>query len=82
MVTPAAKRQAVAHLCSSFEVSQRRACEVIRADRPSVRYLVCGPMTLPSDPGCVNWRRFGGVLAINVFFSCSEAKASGSITRS
>jgi hypothetical protein len=25
MVTPVAKRQAVAHLCSSFEVSQRRA---------------------------------------------------------
>lgn len=29
-----------------------------------------------SDPGCVNWRRFGGVLAIAVFFSCSVAKAS------
>ena len=39
MVTPVAKRQAVAHLCSSFEVSQRRACEVIEADRSSVRYL-------------------------------------------
>ena len=38
MVTPVAKRQAVAHLCSSFEVSQRRACEVIGADRASVRY--------------------------------------------
>jgi putative transposase len=43
MVTPAAKRQAVAHLCSSFEVSQRRACEVIRADRSSVRYLSLRP---------------------------------------
>ena len=37
---------------------------------------VCGLMTLSSDPGCVNWRRFGGVLAIAVFFSCSVAKAS------
>ena len=43
MVTPAAKRQAVAHLCSSFEVSQRRACEVIGADRSSVRYLSSRP---------------------------------------
>src|SRR6187401_143844 len=43
MVTPAAKRQAVAHLCSSFEVSQRRACEVIGADRSSVRYLSLRP---------------------------------------
>src|SRR5271154_3961834 len=42
-VTPAARRQAVAHLCSSFEVSQRRACEVIGADRSSVRYLSLRP---------------------------------------
>ena len=26
MVTPAAKRDAVAHLCRSWEVSERRAC--------------------------------------------------------
>jgi putative transposase len=38
MVTPAAKRQAAAHLCTAYEVSQRRACEVIGADRTSVRY--------------------------------------------
>jgi putative transposase len=38
MVTPVAKRQAVAHLCQSFEVSQRRACTAIGADRTSVRY--------------------------------------------
>jgi putative transposase len=43
MVTPVARRQAVAHLCSSFEVSQRRACEVIGADRSSVRYLSLRP---------------------------------------
>ena len=43
MVMPVAKRQAVAHLCSSFEVSQRRACEVIGADRSSVRYLSVRP---------------------------------------
>jgi putative transposase len=33
----------VAHLCSSFEVSQRRACDVIGADRSSVRYLSSRP---------------------------------------
>ncbi|ABQ39534.1 IS3 family transposase [Bradyrhizobium sp.] len=38
MVTPAVKRQAVAHLCASYEVSQRRACSVIGADRTSMRY--------------------------------------------
>ena len=38
MVTPAAKREAVAHLCVAYEVSQRRACKAIQADRTSVRY--------------------------------------------
>jgi putative transposase len=38
MVTPAAKREAVAHLRSTFEVSERRACAVLGADRSSVRY--------------------------------------------
>jgi putative transposase len=38
MVTPAVKRQAVAHLCQSYEVSQRRACQAIGSDRSSMRY--------------------------------------------
>lgn len=38
MVTPDAKRDAVAHLCSGHGVSQRRACRVLQADRSSVRY--------------------------------------------
>jgi transposase InsO family protein len=38
MVGPAAKREAVAHLQSKFEMSERRACAVIAADRKSVRY--------------------------------------------
>ena len=32
------KREAVAHLRTSFEVSERRACAVLGADRTSVRY--------------------------------------------
>jgi transposase InsO family protein len=38
MVTPAAKREAVAHLQALLDVSERRACRVIEADRTSVRY--------------------------------------------
>jgi putative transposase len=38
MVTPAAKREAVVHLCSAFEVSERRACTTLGTDRASVRY--------------------------------------------
>ncbi|BAE49836.1 Transposase and inactivated derivative [Paramagnetospirillum magneticum AMB-1] len=35
---PAAKREAVAHLRSQFEMSERRACAVIAADRMTIRY--------------------------------------------
>ena len=38
MVTPAARREAAAHLRQSYAVSQRRACRVVGADRTSVRY--------------------------------------------
>jgi hypothetical protein len=38
MVTPAAKREAVAHLCSAFEMSERRACKVAGCIRMTVRY--------------------------------------------
>lgn len=38
MVTPAAKREAVAHLQALLDVSERRACRVIDADRTSMRY--------------------------------------------
>jgi putative transposase len=51
MVTPVAKRQAVAHLCQTFEVSQRRACQVTGADRTSVRYRSVRP-----DDGALRMR--------------------------
>lgn len=38
MVTPVARREAVTHLRTTFEVSERRACNVLGADRTSVRY--------------------------------------------
>ena len=43
MVTPAARRQAVAHLCKAHGVSQRRACSVLQIDRSSVRYSSVRP---------------------------------------
>lgn len=38
MVTPAARREAVAHLQALLDVSERRACRVIGADRTVIRY--------------------------------------------
>ena len=38
MVTPAVRREAVAHLRTLFEVSERRACAALGVDRTSVRY--------------------------------------------
>jgi putative transposase len=38
MVGPAAKREAVAHLCGVLEVSERRACRIVAADRKMIRY--------------------------------------------
>jgi putative transposase len=38
MVTPAARREAVAHLRVAYEVSERRACSALDADRRTVRY--------------------------------------------
>jgi hypothetical protein len=43
MVTPAAKREAVAYLCSAFEVSERRACSVLGMDRSVIRYRSTRP---------------------------------------
>jgi transposase InsO family protein len=43
VVTPAARREAVAHLVTTYEMSQRRACAVTGADRSVVRYRSCRP---------------------------------------
>ncbi len=37
-MTPAARREAVAYLAATFQMSERRACRVVGADRASVRY--------------------------------------------
>ena len=51
MVTPGAKREAVAHLCTAHEVSQRRACKAIGVERTLVRYRSVRP-----DDGAVRIR--------------------------
>jgi putative transposase len=38
MVRPAAKREAVAHLCNVLQLSERRACTLVAADRKMIRY--------------------------------------------
>jgi putative transposase len=38
MVAPAERREAVAYLRASYEVSERRACEAIKVERTSMRY--------------------------------------------
>lgn len=43
MVGPAAKREAVAHLKTVMGLSERRACQIISADRKMVRYRSCRP---------------------------------------
>lgn len=43
MVTPDAKREAVAHAVVVHGISQRRACEVLAVDRSSVRYRSIRP---------------------------------------
>jgi putative transposase len=43
MVTPDAKRSAVARACDHHGVSQRRGCKVLAADRSSVRYKSIRP---------------------------------------
>ena len=43
MVTPAAHREAAAHLQSAHGMSERRACRVLGVDRTSVRYQATRP---------------------------------------
>jgi len=43
MVTPAARREAVAHLRTALEMSERRACTILGASRMTVRYRSLRP---------------------------------------
>jgi len=54
MVTPVARREVVAHLRLVHEVSQRRECLTIGADRASIRYRSSRP-----DDGVIRARLRG-----------------------
>jgi putative transposase len=43
MVGPAARRECVAHLRAHFDLSERRACKIVRADRTMIRYQSIRP---------------------------------------
>ena len=47
MVTPAVRREAVAHLRTCFAVSERRACTALGVERTSVRYRSSRPDDAP-----------------------------------
>ena len=47
MVTPAAKRNAVAHAVETYGMSERRACAIMAADRSSIRYRSVRPDDAP-----------------------------------
>ena len=49
MVTPAAKREAVAHLVGAYEMSERRACRLIKTDRKTFAIAPIGRQTRISD---------------------------------
>jgi putative transposase len=63
MVTPAACREAAAHLREAFAMSERRACRVAGADRSSVRYCCRrpddGPLRDQLKELAAQRRRFG-----------------------
>jgi putative transposase len=43
MVTPDARRSAVAPACEQHGVSERRACQILSVDRSSIRYCSVRP---------------------------------------
>jgi hypothetical protein len=50
MVGPAAKREAVSHLRNVLQMSERRACTLVAADRKMIRYRNGGR----AMPSCVS----------------------------
>jgi putative transposase len=76
MVTPAARREAVAQLRVAYEVSERRACSTLGADRTSVRYHSSRPDHAAVRARLRELAGFAAGSAIGGSTSCSRAKAS------
>ena len=75
MVTPAAKREAVAHVRSVFELSERRACRIIGCVRMTVRFVRVDRMTPSCESGFERWRMSAGGLAIGACTCCCDGRA-------
>ncbi len=71
MVTPAVKREAVAHLKAHLGLSERRACEIAGADRKMVRYQSRAVRrTRRCAGGCGIWPMSGDGLATGGSLCC------------
>lgn len=75
MVTPAARPEAAAHLSKQNEISHRRACNVIGADRSAVRYRSRRPDDAPIRARLREWRRSAGASATAASRYCFAGKA-------
>ena len=75
MVGPAAKRDAVAHLRGVLEMSERRACSLVAADRKWIRYRTCRPPDADFGPVFASLPINGVASAFAAFTSCCETKA-------
>ena len=71
MVTPAARREAVAHLRLAFEVSERRACSTLGADRTSIADY-CESDVVNTYRVWLRYELFRGKLS-DIAFQASEA---------
>ncbi|MBN9439128.1 integrase core domain-containing protein [Bosea sp. (in: a-proteobacteria)] len=79
MVTPDAKRKAVAHACTVHAVSQRRACLALKIDRSTARYASTRPddgLSREAMKAVVGERRQFGYRRIQIMLEARSAITS------
>lgn len=83
MVTPGAKREAVAYAREQFGLSERRACQLVGIARRVARLMHPRARTLRScGPGCASWPVSGAGSATGAWAICWSARGSRPTTRS
>ena len=70
VVTPVAKRQAVAYACTTHEVSERRAYQALGIDRSTVRYRSLRRTMVPFVCASGSWHRSAADLGTGDCISC------------
>jgi hypothetical protein len=80
VVGPVAEREGVAHLQAVMGLSERRACQIIGADRKMVRYRYRRPPTPSFVPGCATWPTSGGGSATAGYSSCCAGRAKPQVS--